>query len=131
MIPDVLLLFLGTVWKLLCWIIKAGEKPKFISDLKNKESFMHDTMQLHDLVWFLVIGGFAGWIASVLVKGSGLGLIGDVVVGVLGAFLGGFFAYQFDIAMYGFWRVFGMSIVGAVVLLVLLRAVVRPRRLVS
>ena len=92
---------------------------------------MHATIQIHELVWFLIIGGFAGWIASVLVKGSGLGVVGDVAVGVIGAFLGGIVAYEFDIAMYGFWRVFGMSIVGAVVLLVLLRAVTRPKSLVS
>jgi len=40
------------------------------------------------LVWMLV-GGVAGWLASLVVRGTGLGLLGDIVVGILGAFLGG------------------------------------------
>ena len=42
------------------------------------------------LLWFLVVGLVAGWLAGVLVKGGGFGVIGDLVVGVIGAFLGGF-----------------------------------------
>jgi uncharacterized membrane protein YeaQ/YmgE (transglycosylase-associated protein family) len=40
------------------------------------------------LAWILV-GGVAGWLASRVVQGTGLGLVGDIVVGVLGAFIGG------------------------------------------
>lgn len=43
-----------------------------------------------NLLWFLVVGLIAGWLAGVLVKGGGFGLSGDLAVGVLGAFLGGF-----------------------------------------
>jgi uncharacterized membrane protein YeaQ/YmgE (transglycosylase-associated protein family) len=75
------------------------------------------------------VGGLAGWIASVLVRGGGLGLLGDIAVGVLGAFLGAFFAYQFNITVYGFWEVLGMSILGAVILLILLRALSSRRRI--
>ena len=42
------------------------------------------------LIWFLVVGVVAGWLAGVLVKGGGFGLVGDLVVGVIGAVLGGF-----------------------------------------
>ncbi|MGH8701788.1 MAG: GlsB/YeaQ/YmgE family stress response membrane protein, partial [Burkholderiales bacterium] len=42
------------------------------------------------LLWSLIIGLVAGWLAGMLVKGGGFGLIGDLVVGVVGAFLGGF-----------------------------------------
>ena len=42
------------------------------------------------LLWFLIVGLVAGWLAGVLVKGGGFGVIGDLVVGVIGAFLGGF-----------------------------------------
>jgi uncharacterized membrane protein YeaQ/YmgE (transglycosylase-associated protein family) len=42
-----------------------------------------------NLLWFLVVGLVAGWLAGVLVKGGGFGVIGDLVVGVIGAFLGG------------------------------------------
>jgi hypothetical protein len=40
-------------------------------------------------LWFLVIGGIAGWLAGKLTRGSGFGLLGDVIIGVVGALLGG------------------------------------------
>ena len=47
------------------------------------------TMTLTGLIIFLVIGGVAGWLAGVIVKGGGFGLIGDIVVGVIGSLIGG------------------------------------------
>ena len=41
------------------------------------------------MLWFLIIGIVAGWLAGNIVKGGGFGLIGDLVVGVVGAFIGG------------------------------------------
>lgn len=43
------------------------------------------------LVW-LVVGLIAGWLAGVVMKGSGFGCIGDIGVGIVGAFIGGFLA---------------------------------------
>ena len=43
-----------------------------------------------EIVWFILVGLVAGWLAGVLVKGGGFGAIGDIIVGVLGALLGGF-----------------------------------------
>jgi uncharacterized membrane protein YeaQ/YmgE (transglycosylase-associated protein family) len=40
------------------------------------------------LIW-LVIGAVAGWLAGTLVKGGGFGLLGDIVVGIIGAFIAG------------------------------------------
>ena len=42
-----------------------------------------------DLIWFLIIGIVAGWLAGKLVRGAGFGLVGDLVLGVIGAFVGG------------------------------------------
>jgi len=42
------------------------------------------------LVWFLLIGAAAGFLAGKIMKGKGFGIIGNVVVGVIGAILGGF-----------------------------------------
>ncbi|PZO30117.1 MAG: GlsB/YeaQ/YmgE family stress response membrane protein, partial [Betaproteobacteria bacterium] len=42
------------------------------------------------LLVFLLVGIIAGWLAGKLVRGGGFGLIGDLVVGVIGAFVGGF-----------------------------------------
>ncbi len=49
-------------------------------------------MASHSLIAWLVIGAIAGWLAGTFVKGDGLGLIGDIVVGIIGAFIGGWLA---------------------------------------
>ena len=46
-------------------------------------------MLLTILAW-IVIGGIAGWLASLVVRGAGYGLVGDIVVGIVGALIGGF-----------------------------------------
>jgi uncharacterized membrane protein YeaQ/YmgE (transglycosylase-associated protein family) len=43
------------------------------------------------LAW-LVVGLIAGWLASVVMRGGGFGLVGDIIVGVVGALIGGFLA---------------------------------------
>ena len=77
----------------------------------------------------ILVGGLAGWLASLVVRGGGLGLIGDVLVGVIGAFLGGFLLSQVFPSLYAFTGGFtGFSIgslivafLGAVVLLLITR----------
>ena len=79
-----------------------------------------------DLLWFLVVGIVAGWLAGVLVKGGGFGVIGDLVVGVIGAFLGGWLFSTFGASAGG--GLLGSIIVatiGAVVLLFILRLIKR------
>ena len=46
-------------------------------------------MNLTAIVLWLVIGAAAGWLAGQLMRGRGLGLVGNIVVGVIGAFVGG------------------------------------------
>ena len=43
-----------------------------------------------DFLWFILIGIAAGWLAGQVMKGGGFGLVGDLIVGVIGALLGGF-----------------------------------------
>jgi uncharacterized membrane protein YeaQ/YmgE (transglycosylase-associated protein family) len=43
------------------------------------------------ILW-LAIGGLAGWLAGILMKGSGFGLAGDVIIGIVGGFIGGWLA---------------------------------------
>ncbi|MFO0947733.1 MAG: GlsB/YeaQ/YmgE family stress response membrane protein [Planctomycetota bacterium] len=73
------------------------------------------------LLWFLIIGIVAGWIAGQLMRGGGFGLIGDLIVGVLGAFLGGFLFNLLQISAVGMIGSLITATVGAVVLLALLR----------
>ena len=77
-------------------------------------------------LWFLVVGLVAGWLAGVLVKGGGFGLIGDLVVGVIGAFLGGWlFSTLGASAGGGLLGSIIVATVGAIVLLLIVRLVKR------
>ncbi len=75
------------------------------------------------LLWFLLIGLAAGWLAGTIMKGSGFGLIGNLVVGVIGALLGGFIFDVLSIQSYGLIGSLVMSVVGAVALLALIRVI--------
>jgi uncharacterized membrane protein YeaQ/YmgE (transglycosylase-associated protein family) len=75
-----------------------------------------------DLIGFLIVGLIAGWIADMLVKISSFGLVGDLVIGVIGAFIGGFIFSLLGIDAYGLLGNIIMAVVGAVVLLLILNA---------
>ena len=78
------------------------------------------------LLWFLIVGAVAGWLAGVLVKGGGFGLIGDIVVGVIGAVIGGWLFSTLGASIGG--GLLGSIVVatiGAVVLLVVVRVIKR------
>ena len=79
----------------------------------------------NQLIWFLLIGLIAGWLAGKIMKGSGFGLIGDLVVGVLGAFLGGWLFSLLGITTWGILGSILVALVGALVLLWLVR-LLRP-----
>jgi uncharacterized membrane protein YeaQ/YmgE (transglycosylase-associated protein family) len=79
-----------------------------------------------NFVWFILIGIVAGWLAGKLVKGGGFGLIGDLVVGVLGAVIGGWLFSTLGVSSGG--GLIGailVATVGAVVLLVIVRFIKR------
>ena len=79
-------------------------------------------------LWFLIIGVLTGWIAGELTKGSGFGLIGNLVVGILGALAGGFIFDAFNITAGGLLGQLVMSVVGAVILLFIVSLVRHPKR---
>ena len=77
-----------------------------------------------DLLWFLVVGLVAGWLAGMLVKGGGFGLVGDLVVGVIGAVLGGWlFSTLGASAGGGLLGSIIVATIGAVVLLFIVRLI--------
>lgn len=79
--------------------------------------------QMGWLAW-LIVGAIAGWLASIVMKTSGRqGLLMDIIVGIVGAFIGGFLFNQFGTAgVTGFniWSIF-VAFTGAVVLLGVIR----------
>jgi len=82
-------------------------------------------MNLQSLVLFLVIGLVAGWLASRIMRGGGFGLVGDLVVGVIGAFLGGWLFNLLGISLGGILGALVTALIGAIVLLYLLRLIKR------
>lgn len=68
-------------------------------------------------LWFLIIGIAAGWLAGKIMRGSGFGLVGDLVVGILGSLVGGFIFRLLGIASFGLIGSLVTATVGAVVLL--------------
>jgi uncharacterized membrane protein YeaQ/YmgE (transglycosylase-associated protein family) len=76
-------------------------------------------------VWFLFIGAVIGWLAGLIVRGRGFGIIGDIVVGIVGAMLGGWMARVIGISAGSSIGAFLLALVGAVVLVGLTRLVVR------
>ena len=76
-------------------------------------------------MWFLFIGGVIGWLAGVIVRGRGFGIIGDIVIGIVGAMLGGWMARAIGLSTGSSAGAFLLALVGAVVLVGLTRFVVR------
>ena len=75
------------------------------------------------LVWVVLIGILAGWLAGQITKGRGFGVLGDLVVGILGSLLGSFIFGLLGIFAYGLLGRLIMAVIGAVVLLWLIRLI--------
>jgi uncharacterized membrane protein YeaQ/YmgE (transglycosylase-associated protein family) len=79
------------------------------------------------LIVILLVGLVAGWLAGQIVRGGGFGLVGDIIVGVLGAFVGNWMLPRLGIHV-GVGRVAEIvdATIGAIVLLLLLRLMRGP-----
>jgi len=75
------------------------------------------------IVYFLLVGMVIGWLAGLLVKGRGFGVLGDIIVGIIGAMIGGFLSSAFGIQPITGFGALAMSVVGAVVFLAIVKAV--------
>jgi uncharacterized membrane protein YeaQ/YmgE (transglycosylase-associated protein family) len=83
-------------------------------------------MDITSLVIFLLVGLIAGWLAGKLVRGGGYGLLGDMVIGVLGAIIGGFLLPKVGLGALITVPILNSIVVatiGAVILLVILRII--------
>jgi uncharacterized membrane protein YeaQ/YmgE (transglycosylase-associated protein family) len=82
-------------------------------------------MSVTSLIWFLLIGLIAGWLAGKVMRGGGFGLVGDMIVGVIGALLGGWLFGVLGISAGGLLGAIITAFVGAVILIFLLRLIRR------
>jgi uncharacterized membrane protein YeaQ/YmgE (transglycosylase-associated protein family) len=73
-----------------------------------------------EFLWFILIGLVAGWLAGMLTKGGGFGVVGNLVVGVIGAVLGGAIFRVLGFSFGGLLAQLVVATVGAIVLLFLL-----------
>ena len=79
-----------------------------------------------NFVWFILVGLVAGWLAGVLVKGGGFGVVGDIVVGIIGALLGGWiFSALGASGPGGLLGSIVVATIGAVILLFVVRMIKR------
>jgi len=72
------------------------------------------------LLWIILVGFVAGWIVGHLTRGRGFGLLGDIIVGILGSWVGSFIFGLTGIAAYNTIGSILMSVVGALALLFLI-----------
>jgi uncharacterized membrane protein YeaQ/YmgE (transglycosylase-associated protein family) len=83
-------------------------------------------MQVETIMIWLVIGAVAGLLAGLVVKGGGFGLLGDIVVGIIGAFIGGWLLPKFGVHIgVGLVPIIASATVGSVVLLLAMRLIRR------
>jgi uncharacterized membrane protein YeaQ/YmgE (transglycosylase-associated protein family) len=87
-------------------------------------------MTLETLLLWIVVGLIAGFLAS-LVVGGGYGWLGDIIIGVVGAFIGGalFRTLHWSPPFRGLAGTISVAFIGAVLLLLLLRLIHRRRRI--
>ena len=80
------------------------------------------------LITWLFLGLIAGWLAGLVMKGSGYGLIGDLLFGLIGALVGGFLFGLLVEGDYGFWGSMVVAFLGACILIAIVRALAPGRR---
>ena len=75
------------------------------------------------ILGWIILGALAGWLASRLVRGTGLGLLGDIVVGIVGGLIGGFIIGALGgtgVTGFNLWS-FVVAVLGAILLLLIVR----------
>ena len=73
------------------------------------------------IIYFLLVGLIAGWLAGQIMKGSGYGVIGDIVIGIIGSVIGGWLFGALGLGAYGLIGSLCMALVGAIVLIFIIR----------
>ena len=89
-------------------------------DVFAATEFLARSTTLTSVGWigYIIIGAIAGWIAGKIVKGSGSGILMNIVIGVIGALIGGFLlSFFFNTAAGGWWFTLFTAVIGSVILL--------------
>lgn len=78
-------------------------------------------VKTNGLIAWIVIGLIAGWIAGTISRGHGFGCIVNIILGLIGAVVGGWIFSRLGITAWGFWGSLAAATVGAVVLVAIAR----------
>jgi uncharacterized membrane protein YeaQ/YmgE (transglycosylase-associated protein family) len=73
-------------------------------------------MTVGEFLTVLLIGLIAGWVTGIVMKGKGYGILADIILGIVGAVVGGFLFGQLGITAYGFLGRVAVAVVGTIVL---------------
>ena len=85
-------------------------------------------MSAESILIILLVGAIAGWLAGLIVRGAGFGLIGDIIIGIIGAFVGSWVLAKLGIGAIVHQPIVDKIIVatiGAVILLLVIRLIRR------
>jgi uncharacterized membrane protein YeaQ/YmgE (transglycosylase-associated protein family) len=83
-------------------------------------------MSIESLLITLLVGGIAGWLAGLAMKGRGFGILGNIVVGIVGALIGGWLFSTMGVsAGGGLLGAIIVALIGAIILIFLLRLIKR------
>ena len=85
-------------------------------DVIAATEFLARSSTLTSVGWigYIIIGALAGWIGSKIVKGGGSGLLMNIVIGIVGALIGGFLlSFVVDTAAGGWWFTLFTAILGS------------------
>lgn len=77
-------------------------------------------MSVESILIFLVIGAVAGWLAGQIVKGHGFGLVGNIVIGIIGAFVAGWLFPMLNLGLTGLLGSVIYAAIGAIILLLVI-----------
>jgi uncharacterized membrane protein YeaQ/YmgE (transglycosylase-associated protein family) len=89
--------------------------------------FAYYTLEPGGLIGWLVVGLVAGWLAGLVMKGSGYGLFTDLIIGLIGAVVGGFVFGQFAFGTAGILGSIAIAFIGACILIAVVRFVSQGR----
>jgi uncharacterized membrane protein YeaQ/YmgE (transglycosylase-associated protein family) len=123
---------------------QAGPEPELIDDkwLASVEAWVElrfssqsttgfskqGGQDMPNWLWWIIIGIAAGWIAGQVMKGSGYGLLGDLIIGAIGGLIGGYVFGLLKIPSSGIWGALITAVVGAILLIAVVRAIRGGRR---
>lgn len=83
---------------------------------------------LSQVIWWIVVGLIAGALAGLVMRGSGYGIVGDIIVGIIGAIIGGWIFSQFGVGTGGIIGSIIVAFIGACILIAILRLIASATR---